>query len=267
MDVRDAFSLIAHAIDTGTTANGYLVVGGVRDNAAELTEKILGKLFPDEPEQIAAHAHPDVVWLEPEGKSRTIHVGTMRENLIAPMAVTAFSGGWKVGIVVGADRMEVTAANAFLKSLEEPTPKTLYLLLTDAPDAVLATIVSRCQRIDLKLPAGILEGEAYEQVSEVMTANIGTGIFEKVQAGKRLAEILTALKDEAADEDVAMVRKAFYKTILSFVRDWMVEGRLPRYQAFRNIEAVEEAARQSDRSMNDESVLTFLTDRLTFPAA
>jgi len=62
-----------------------------------------------------------------------------------------------------------------------------------------------------------------------------------------------------------MVRKAFYKTVMSFVRAWMVEGRVPRYQAFRNVEAVEEAARQSDRAMNDESVLTFLADRLVFP--
>jgi len=267
MEVRDAFSLIARAIDTNTAANGYLVAGGVRGNAAELTDLILRKLFPDALAQIEGKCHPDVVTLEPEGKSRTIHVGTMRENLIEPMSVTAFSGGWKVGVVVGADRMEVAAANAFLKSLEEPTPKTMYLLLTDAPDAVLPTIVSRCQRIDLKLPSGVLEGDAYDEIAEIFTGNVGAGVFEKAQAGKRLAEILGELKDEAADEDVAMVRKSFYKTIMSFVREWMVEGRVPRWQAFRNVEAVEEAARQSDRSMNDEAVLTFLADRLAFPSA
>lgn len=267
MEGRDAFSLIARAIDAGTAANGYLVVGGVRGNAAELADLILRKLFPDALAQVEGKCHPDVVTLEPEGKSRTIHVGSMRENLIEPMSVTAFSGGWKVGVVVGADRMELAAANAFLKSLEEPTPKTMYLLLTDAPDAVLPTIVSRCQRVDLKLPLGILEGEAYDDVAEIFEGNVAPGVFEKAQAGKRLAEILAGLKEDAADEDVAMVRKAFYKTIMSFVRAWMVEGRLPRYQAFRNVEAVEEAARQSDRAMNDESVLTFLADRLVFPPA
>jgi len=41
---------------------------------------------------------------------------------------------------------------------------------------------------------------------------------------------------------------------------------LPRYQAFRNIEAVEEAYRQCERSMNDEAVLSFLADRLVFPS-
>jgi len=265
--VEDAFALISRAIDAGSAANGYLVAGGIRGNAAELTDLILRKLFPDALVQIAGRCHPDVVTLDPEGKSRTIHVGTMRESLIEPMSVTAFSGGWKVGVIVGADRMEVAAANAFLKSLEEPTPKTMYLLLTDAPDAVLPTIVSRCQRIDLKLPTGVLEGDAYGKIAEVFTANVGAGVFEKAQAGKRLADILGGLKDAAADEDVAMVRKSFYKTIMSFVRDWMVEGRLPRHQAFRNVEAVEEAARQSDRFMPDEAVLTFLTDRLVFPNA
>ena len=61
------------------------------------------------------------------------------------------------------------------------------------------------------------------------------------------------------------MRKAFFKTLLSFVRTWMVENRLPLYQAFRNIEAVEEAYRQSERSMNDEAVLCHLADRMTFP--
>ena len=70
---------------------------------------------------------------------------------------------------------------------------------------------------------------------------------------------------EAEDEDVALVRKSFYKTVMSFVRAWMIEGRLERYQAFRDIEAVEDAYRQSERSMGDEAVLCFMADRMTWP--
>jgi hypothetical protein len=43
-----------------------------------------------------------------------------------------------------------------------------------------------------------------------------------------------------------------------------MDGSLPRYQAFRNIEAVEEAYRMSERSMNDEAVLCFMMDRMVF---
>lgn len=265
MEVADAYALISHAMDAGRTAHGYLVCGDLKGQADVLVDQLLHKLFPEASAQIASRSHPDVAYLEPEGKGRTIHTQSMRERIIEPMSTTAFSGGWKVGVIVGADRMELAAANAFLKTLEEPPAKTLFLLLTDAPDAILPTIISRTQRIDLPLSEGVLEGEAYDAVAEIFTAQIPDGVFEKATAGKRLAEILGELKDAAEDEDVARVRKSFYKTILSFVRRWMIEGRLPLHRAFRNIEAVEEAYRQSDRAMNDEAVLSFMMDRMLFP--
>ena len=254
MDVSEAQTLISSAIDAGRAAHGYLIVGGVRGNAAELADLILQKLFPDALEQLAAHSHPDVVTLEPEGKARIISVESMRERIVEPMATTSFSGGWKVGVIYGADRLRAESANAFLKSLEEPPPKTMYLLLTDQPDAILPTIVSRTQRIDLPLPAGILEDETLEEVASLFAARDAAGL------AARLAE----LKDEAADEDVALVRKTFYKTLMSFVRAVMVKGTLPAYQAFRNVEAVEEAYRRSEKSMNDDAVLSALLDRIVF---
>ena len=265
MDVSEAFDLISRAIDAGRPAHGYLVCGDLRGSCGKLVRLVLGKLFPDEPEQVEKGIHPDVVTLEPEGKSRTIHVKSMRERIVGPMTVTAFSGGWKVGVIVGADRMETEAANAFLKTLEEPPPKTLFLLLTDAPDAVLATIVSRTQRVDLPLSEGVLEGDAYDAVAEVFEASVPDGPFARNCAAERLAETLESLLDEADPSDVALVRRAFFKTIMRFVRAWMVEGRLPAYQAFRNVEAVEEAARQSGRSIKPAAVLSFLLDRMTFP--
>ena len=107
MEVADAYALISRAIDSGHAAHGYLVCGDLRGQCDELTEKILRKLFPNEPAQVESRCHPDIAWLEPEGKSRTIHVKSMRERIVEPMASTAFSGGWKAGVIVGADRMEL----------------------------------------------------------------------------------------------------------------------------------------------------------------
>ncbi len=279
MEVAEAFGLIAHSIDVGAVANGYLLCGDLHGSCDELTNLILRKLFPDAPEQISHRSHPDVIYLEPEGARRSIHTGTMRDVLIEPMSVTAFSGGWKVGVIVSADRMETAAANSFLKTLEEPPPKTLFLLQTDAPDSILPTIVSRCQRIDLPLLKGGLTGEPYEEIREIFSSTGLNGVFEKARAGKRLAAILAELKEKAKSdmkkdlneredafvEDVALVRKAFYKTIMGFMRRFMIEERLPRHLAFRNVEAVEDAFRQSERSMNDEAVLCYMMDRLTLP--
>ena len=266
MEVADAYTLISRAIDTGHAAHGYLVCGDLRGQCDALTERILRKLFPNELAQVESRCHPDIAWLEPEGKSRTIHVKSMRERIVEPMSATAFSGGWKVGVIVGADRMETEAANSFLKTLEEPPPKTLFLLLTDQPDAMLPTIVSRSQRIDLPLSEGVLEGEAFDAIEEVLSSRGVVGIFEKAQAGKRLAEVLSEVKDESEPEDVALARKAFYKTIMKFVRGWMVEGELPRHQAFKNVAAVEDAFRQSERYLTDDAVLVNLADRLVWPA-
>ena len=266
MEVADAYALISRAIDTGHAAHGYLVCGDLRGQCDALTERILRKLFPNELAQVESRCHPDIAWLEPEGKSRTIHVKSMRERIVEPMSATAFSGGWKVGVIVGADRMETEAANSFLKTLEEPPPKTLFLLLTDQPDAMLPTIVSRSQRIDLPLSEGVLEDEAFDAIEEVLSSRGVVGIFEKAQAGKRLAEVLSEVKDESEPEDVALARKAFYKTIMKFVRGWMVEGELPRHQAFKNVAAVEDAFRQSERYLTDDAVLVNLADRLVWPA-
>ena len=52
---------------------------------------------------------------------------------------------------------------------------------------------------------------------------------------------------------------------MSLVRKMMLGGALPRWQAFRNVEAVEDAYRQSERSVNDEAVLSFMLDRVVFP--
>lgn len=264
MLAAEAFKLISHALDSGKAAHGYLLSGDLRGECDVLTDMILKRLFPDEISQVEGRIHPDVAYLEPEGKSRTIHVKSMREKIVGPMSVTAFSGGWKVGVIVGADRMETEAANAFLKTLEEPPPKTLFILQTDAPDAILPTIISRSQRIDLPLSDGVLDGDRYEDVAEVLDGVVYESVFDRALAAKRLAEILQVLKDEAADEDFSLVRKAFFKTVMGFVRKGMLSGRVPFFKAFRNIEAVEAAYRQSEKSMNDEAVLSLMMDRIQF---
>ena len=117
---------------------------------------------------------------------------------------------------------------------------------------MLPTIVSRSQRIDLPMPPGVLEGEDYEEVADAFAAKDAAALAAK----------LRELKDDAPPEDAAFVRKAFFKTLLSFARQAMLSGRVPRYKAFRGIEAVEDAYRQSERAMNDDAVLSFLLDRL-----
>jgi DNA polymerase III subunit delta' len=279
MEVDQAFNLISHAVDVNAVANAYLLCGDLRGSCDALTDLILRKLFPDALDRLERRDHPDVFYLEPEGARRSIHVDSMREKLIAPMSVTSFYGGWKVGVIISADRMESAAANAFLKTLEEPPRQSLFILQTDAPDSILPTIISRCQSISLPLVSKGLTGPVRDEVLGILSSPNLKSVFAKAQAGKALAAILVALKDgakkemkkeiyereDALGEDVSLVRKAFFKTLLDFMRTLMVAEKVPRHQAFNNIAAVEDAFRQCERSLNDEAVLCRMMDRITFP--
>lgn len=135
---------LSHAFDTGRPAQGYVIVGPVRREGRALAEWIGTRLLGESP-TIAAHSNPDMPWFEPEKVSRIIDVGMMRERILPMAQQSALAGGWKVIVIVSADRMKAEAANAFLKTLEEPPPRTLFLLLADSLAELLPTILSRCQ--------------------------------------------------------------------------------------------------------------------------
>ena len=203
MTVEAAYAQIERAVRAGRPANGYLVVGAVRGMAADLAERVLRLLFgPGD-----LRAHPDIHRLAPEKRSRIISVEAMRTRLIDPMGETSFQGGWKAGVVYGADRLKSESANAFLKTLEEPPPQTLFLLLTEQPEQLLPTIISRCQRIDLPdARARALEEPYRTDVLDILASDRLKGATAKAAAAGRLNAVLERLKARAAalvDEEAA----------------------------------------------------------------
>ncbi len=101
----------------------------------------------------AAGTHPDLrlVTAEAEAKSEEIRVDSIRA-LIEAVALTAHDGGYRTLIIDPADQMNLSAANSLLKTLEEPAPGTLLILLTSQPQRLPATIRSRCQQLLLRPP-------------------------------------------------------------------------------------------------------------------
>ena len=91
--------------------------------------------------------HPDLHWLAPTG--RTLKIQQIRE-IQRTVAFRSYSGGHCVTIVRQADSMTPEAANSLLKTLEEPPEDTHFILLTTQPQALPATVVSRCQRLSFK---------------------------------------------------------------------------------------------------------------------
>ncbi|MFA7256974.1 MAG: hypothetical protein WC047_05310 [Kiritimatiellales bacterium] len=143
----EAWSGIEASWQSGQLAHSYLLQGAPHGAALRFAEKLLNLIFNNHP-QVQTRAHPDIMWLEPQSKSRQITIDEIRD-LIRQLSQTSFAGGWKAGVILCADRMTDQAANALLKTLEEPSARTLLILVTNEPQALLPTISSRCQRVSL----------------------------------------------------------------------------------------------------------------------
>lgn len=108
--------------------------------------------------QFDAGSFPDfheVTLLEDEktGKlKKQISVGQIRD-LTTEVGMMSQQGGWKTVLLHPADAMNVNAANSLLKTLEEPPPRSLLLLVSSRPASLLPTIRSRCQQLSIPAPA------------------------------------------------------------------------------------------------------------------
>ena len=110
----------------------------------------------------AINRHPDLFLLRPSNKMRQINAEKVRA-LTKSVYQTANQGGRKVVCIYEADRMNITAANAFLKTLEEPPEDTNIILLTTHLYQLLPTIQSRCIKFNLSSTAETLNEPAWKQ--------------------------------------------------------------------------------------------------------
>ncbi len=97
--------------------------------------------------KIASGIHPDVVTLVREGAAQIVPIESVRSQVIARIGFPPHEGPLRVFIVEEATALAPPAANALLKTLEEPPGRALFVLCTTAPDQLLPTIRSRCQRV------------------------------------------------------------------------------------------------------------------------
>ncbi len=101
---------------------------------------------------LKAGNHPDLRALEPEEGGKAIRVDAVRDFIHSETLSSQF-GGFKIQLVDPADAMNIASSNALLKTLEEPTPSSLIVLITAKPGELPATIRSRCRVIKFPTPA------------------------------------------------------------------------------------------------------------------
>ncbi len=95
--------------------------------------------------------HADLHWIEKPEDKKSIIIDQVRE-LVGDLSLTSYEGRGKVAVIEPADIMTNEAANSLLKTLEEPPGDTLLILVADRTGQLPATVFSRCQRIDLRVP-------------------------------------------------------------------------------------------------------------------
>ena len=213
--VNTALEQLRQGLAGGRLAHAYIIAGPVRGAASEVLEKFLPALFCRgvikpcgdcaECRRVAAHTHPDILRLEPESKARMITIGEDEEEGIRKVlrfiSLTPFIGPWKVCVILDADRMNAAAANALLKTLEEPPPASLIFLLVESPQALPATIISRCQRLAVSAGLEVADEPWRAPLLEWLRAGpAGDPLLTGVRAGW-LGQILDAERGRVADAE------------------------------------------------------------------
>jgi DNA polymerase III subunit delta' len=143
-----ALEYLRRAYEQNRLAHAYLISGppgsGKKQLAAELASLANGTRVSD---VFSAKAR-EIFVAQPESKSRRIVIEQIRD-LEHALQMRAANGRRKVAIISDADRLQPQAANAFLKTLEEPPENSMLLLLSALPEALPETILSRCIEIPL----------------------------------------------------------------------------------------------------------------------
>ena len=197
-----AFNLLRRTHEQNRLAHAYLISGppgsGKQVLAAELASLVNGTPSSD---VFSARAR-DIFVAQPESKSRRIVIEQIRD-LEHALQMRASNGRRKVAIVSDADRLQPQAANAFLKTLEEPPKDSLLLLLSALPEALPETILSRCIAIPLASD-GQLENRAEEEKLVKLLQQAAREQSWNIQYAYRLAQefqrLLRAVREQIKTE-------------------------------------------------------------------
>lgn len=157
--------------------------------------------------RIEADNHPDVHWVRPESKLRLIKIEQMRE-LMQTIHLKPTEAAFKVAVVVAADRLTESAANAFLKTLEEPPPRSVLILLSTQPQRIPETVLSRCLRINLGGESSHLDDATFVSWLKTFGEMAGAGRGDLLGRYRLLGVLLKKLADLKEQTEKALTARS-----------------------------------------------------------
>lgn len=248
--------------------------------------------------------HPDFFELRPQGRARFIKIGSDSDRaggdwppntmrwLLEKLSQTSNAGGRKVAVIHEADRMNNVAANAFLKTLEEPSSDTNILMLSERPNDLLDTIRSRCINLRINCAPRRIDDEQWSEWLEDFRkwqANLSEGfgsgftpsdaLIASYSLLARFDSILTRLSDidehmnmdeqeHLDEEELAAIevgeRRSLRKRLLAEIEEEMIssaleasKGRVPSMRLSRSLACLEKCAGFMELNMPDTPALEY----------
>ncbi|PZX51848.1 DNA polymerase-3 subunit delta' [Algoriphagus ratkowskyi] len=189
-------------------------------------------------EQPYGNVHDYIYFNNFEKKQLNISKGAARK-IIQALSLMSFEGGYKIMMIWAPEYLHPSAANALLKILEEPQPKTLFILVTSAADQLLTTILSRTQKVTIR-------GFSDEEVKN--------HLFEKGLCDEASADQISMLADGNLREAYRLVDQVEDLQVKK-IREWF----LSCYKAdFKSIFGMADDFHKSDKEAQKSLLLTGL---------
>jgi DNA polymerase-3 subunit delta' len=197
-----ALQLLRRAYEQDRLAHAYLITGGNSSSKERLAAELASLVNGTPPADVFSAKAREIFVARPESKSRRIVTAQIRELEHALQMRTA-DGRRKVVIIRDADRLQTEAANAFLKTLEEPPKDSLLLLLTSLPEALPETVLSRCISIPLASDEEREKNKEEEKLVKLLQQAARQSTWN-IQFVYRLAQeflqLLRAIREEVKSE-------------------------------------------------------------------
>lgn len=204
-----AFEYLSRAHKRSRLAHAYLISGPPGSGKRALVSDITNLLTNSSQSDVFAAPPPGVFLAEPESKSRRIVIEQVRE-LEHALQLRSPEGNRKVAIIAEADRLQPQAANAFLKTLEEPPNNSLLLLVSSIPEALPDTILSRCIALPLA-PEEKADLSAEEEELVELLGTVTSGETKGVQVPYSLVRgfqrLLAQIKETIQKENAAALKQ------------------------------------------------------------